>query len=837
MLQMYLTLASRYLMGRKLRTLLTTLAIVFGVTILFGMNAIMPAMGQALRQNMLAATGQVDLTITDATDGTFSENIVDKVRNVEGIAAATGLLRLNAQLPRGHVVALLNVTGVDAESVTETRVYRIEAGRFIEAGDKQAIVIAESLAQQAELQVGDSITLPASIGTMKFEIVGILQSSGLPGNEEVFIPLEDAQEMFNQGERINTIEAIYAAGAVNAEMEAAVREALGDQYKLGLIDTSRTLQQNLELGTVVLNLFGVVALMMGGFIIFITFRTILIERRRDIGMLRAIGASRRTIIGTILAESILQGTLGTLIGLVSGYGLALGFFTMMAPIYEQFLHLNTIQPVFTPQSYVMAIGMGIGITVVAGLLPAFSAAQITPLDALRPLVAEVYDKSAGRSAVVGLIMLVGSAFCLISNNFGLISLGFLLFILGLILIIPIIIKPLAALFGRLLALAFAREGQIAQGNMTRQPNRAAVTVTVMMIGLAMLVALIGMITSVEEGFMRFLDTSLGVDYVLMPQSMLLSAGNVGANPNLAENIERIEGVETVTTIRMSSSLVGENSIQVVGIEPETYSEIAGLEFAEGEPEAVFAYLNEGRAAVINGILASTGIEVGDVLTLKTPEGDQEYTVVGIGTDNLNAKLSTLYISQENLAADFHQTSDLLILVEPEANANRSAVGHEIDALIRDYPTFTLFSFQEFRATQEATFKQSIGMMWVLAMVLAIPSLIALMNTQAINVMERTREIGMIRAVGATKRQIRRIILAETLLLAATGTAFGILGGLWLSYVMIGGMNSAGFTLEFYFPWAGSLAALALGLLVGVVAAIIPANQAAKLEIVQALRYE
>src|SRR5688572_10234281 len=145
MLQMYLTLAVRYLLGRKLRTLLTTLAIIFGVTILFGMNAIMPAMSQALRQNMLAATGQVDLTITNVADGVFDESVVDEVRGVEGIAAATGLLRQNAQLPRGEAVTLLSVTGVDAESVTDTRVYRMVEGRFIEAGDVATIVIAESL--------------------------------------------------------------------------------------------------------------------------------------------------------------------------------------------------------------------------------------------------------------------------------------------------------------------------------------------------------------------------------------------------------------------------------------------------------------------------------------------------------------------------------------------------------------------------------------------------------------------------------------------------------------------------------------------------------------------
>lgn len=831
-------LASRYLTGRKLRTLLTTLAIIFGVMILFGMNALIPAAYQSLRQNMLAAAGQVDLAITSVTDGVFDADVTEDVRAVEGIAAATGLLRQNIQLPYRDSIIAVTVTGLDPETARSVRVYPLEEGRLLEPGDDRVMVVSTSFAELTELALGDTLTLPAASGTMDFEIVGIIASTGMPGAEEVYVPLESAQRLTSQPGLINTIEVLFAPGVDRESMDARVSEQLGDQYKLGQINAARSFETNLQVAEIVISLFGVVALIMGGFIILITFRTIVIERRRDIGMLRAIGASRGTVLGILLVESLLQGVLGTLIGLALGYGLATGLIALANPVFTEFLHIQPMEPQFSSGSAILAVSMGIGVTVLGALVPAISATRVAPLDALRPVLGEVYDRAAGKGAIIGAVLLIAGALGLLSGSFGLAALGFVLFLAGLVLILPVLIRPIASVFGALVALAFAREGQIAQGNMTRQPGRAAITATVMMIGLALLVALTGMVTSVEEGFMRFLDTSLGVDFVLMPQSIVLSAGNVGASPDLARQIGDLEGVDTVTSLRMGSSLVDETPVQVVGIDPATYGEIAGLEFSEGQPQEAFSSLDDGRMLVVNGMFAAQAdIEVGDVLTLKTPEGDQQYTVVGVGTDYLNAKVPTAYISQDNLAQDFHQTSDLLILVEPEPGADHGALRRDLTALLEDYPAFTLFSFQDLRASQQKIFRQTVGMLYVLGLVLAVPSLIALMNTQVINVMERTREIGMVRAVGATRRQIRRIILAETLLLASTGTAFGILAGLWLSYVIVGALSLAGMEMPFYFPWAGALAALAAGILFGVIAALIPARQAARIPIVQALRYE
>jgi putative ABC transport system permease protein len=216
---------------------------------------------------------------------------------------------------------------------------------------------------------------------------------------------------------------------------------------------------------------------------------------------------------------------------------------------------------------------------------------------------------------------------------------------------------------------------------------------------------------------------------------------------------------------------------------------------------------------------------------------REYRVVGIGGDLLNAKLSTGYISQDNLALDFNETADLLIMANRVEGTGAAEVKAAIKRVVYDYPAFTLFSTEDFRENLLETYKGVFASYYVLMLVLAIPSLVALVNTLSINVLERTREIGMLRAVGATRSQVRRMIIAESLLLSMVGIAFGILSGIWLGYIIVAAMGTSGFEMPYFFPYGGILIAVAVGLLIGVVAALIPARHAAWLNIVSALQYE
>ncbi len=839
-------LAYRYLTGRKQRMVLTTLAVVFGVAVLFGMNAMLPGIITAFRHSMITAAGKVDLSISSKSNGPFNQSVMDTIQNAEGISVSTGILQRNVQIPEslGGTTdpitrsASITLNGLDVETARLVRRYQLSEGRFLEPGDTDQAVISYSLAQKMGKKVGDTLTIPSSQGKVDLIVVGILTQFESTTVDEVDVTLPTAQKILGLEGQITVIDMLLDGRVDKATVEKNLLQILGDGFKTGQVELGNELSATLKIGERTMWLFGIMALAMAGFIIYNTFRTVVAERRRDLGVLRAIGASRKTVMGIILTESLLQGIIGTFLGLIMGYAIAYGILQNLGPMIEVFMRAQVGPPEITNTNLVASILLGIGFTVGSSYLPSRTAMKITPMEALRPVTLVVERRRRVLRAVLGTVLIAFAIIGLLTNEIWVATFSTLIFLVGLVLITPMLVKPIAHTFGRLLAVIYAREGTLAQGNLSRQPGRAAVTASAMMIGLAVTIAMIGLVTSVFDGFIRYLDRSLGSDYLLMPSSLVLGGGNLGAAPEFAQRLESLEGISGVTTLRLASTQTKGAALQVIGIDPQKYPEISGLEFSQGDPQQSFSALGSGRSIIVNGIFAtSSAVKVGDTLLLETPEGEKEYQVVGVAMDYLNAKIATGYISQAFLEKDFHITTDVLIMANRKEGADQTTVDAEIKAAAKDYPAFTLFDAEAFKNSQMEVFQSSMSMMNALVFMLAIPGLIAMANTLGISIIERTREIGMLRAVGSTQKQVKRMVFAESLLLSALGTSLGILVGIFLSYYLLKALNYAGFTLNFYFPALGILVAIAVGLLFGILAAMVPARQAARTVIVEALRYE
>jgi len=849
---LHLRLALRYLAGRRQRTILTTLAIVLGVMIIFGFGGLLPVFENSFRQNLAASAGHVDLTVTSEARGVFEASTVDRTRSVPGVASVTGALVRAVVLPAaeapettdGKPVNTLLVSGVDPATGVMVRTLLVTSGRGLAPDDGNVVLISEALSARTGLGLGATLRLPSASGATSFEVVGLVATPPLPGVEPIYVPLTTAQELFNLPGQVNTIEAIFASGANAAEVSQAVLAELGPGYKLGGNEVGAEFMNAMKMGKIAFNFIGALALIMGGFVIFNTFRTVVYERRRDIGMLRSIGASRRAILGLVFAESLLQGIIGTALGLVAGFLMAAGLLAALGPLAERFWHFPLGGPIFSPGTYTAAIVLGLGVTIVGGIGPALAASRVTPLEALRPSVGHVTWKATRLRLAAGVGLLILALTGLVSGRLGLSSLGAVLFLVALAVIGPVLVQPISSVFGRVLSLFFAREGRVAQGNLVRHPGRAAITVSTVMISLAILVAFAGMGASLISGVVSFMDRSLGqADYLLMPESLVLGGGNVGAGPGLVQAVRDLPGVTEATTLRLATARTapGEGvaaDLQVVGIDPVAYPRLSGLTFSSGDPAEAFAALGAGRAVILNSMFAlQTGIKAGQDLTLLTPDGPRTYRVAGVGSDFLNAKFSTAYISQANLERDFRETSDLLVMIRRAPDADTTALRAGLEGAVSGYPAFSVFAVTEWRDSMLAYMSGAMSFIYVLMIVLAVPSLLALVNTLGINVLERTRELGVLRAVGATRRQVRRIIVAESLLLSCAGAVFGILGGVWLGYVMVGGMSAAGWPVPYFFPYLGILLAVVAALLIGVVGALVPARQAARLNVVEALQYE
>lgn len=842
------TLAARYLWGRKLRTFLTTLSIIFGVLVIFGMNILLPTMLVAFQSGLLNASGQVDVLITHKSGETFAPRVMNRVESIPGVRAVAGSLERPINIPanyyRAGTVVAVSLIGIEPKAAQAVREYTLKQGRFLQNTDTNAAVITTGLAETLKLGVGDELALPTVRGVVKFKIVGLRAAQTLPGNEPVWVTLGEAQKVLNLPGRINTIEVkLDVASTIPREaISNAIADTLGNEYQLGGLANGSELLASLQTSQQAFNLLGFLALFMGGFIIFNTFRTIVAERRHDIGMLRAIGANRRTIIGLFLVEGLLQGIVGTALGMGFGYLMGVGIVSALAAVLRDYLHVEMGAPVVEPWLVGVTVALGVGVTLVSGLVPAWSASRVSPLEALRPgAVLVERRKRINKFTAAGILLIVIAALGLFTHNIGLVAAGGFCFLIGLVLLAPALVKPIANVFGAMIGFIFAREGTatLAQGNLARQPSRAAITASATMIGLAILVASVGLVTSLTGGLYSILEKSLGSDYLLIPPSIGVWSSDVGADENLASRLRSVYGVGAVSTLRFASTTLDTHQINLLGIDPVAFPQVSGLNFSEGDPRSAYIQLANGRGLIVNGITAAQlKLHPGDNVKLTSPEGEQTYRIIAVASDLLNTKILTAYTAQANLKRDFHKTEDVFLQIDLAPGADAAQAEARIREITARYPQFKLLSGKAYLDETKTLYNAVFSMMFVLLGILALPSLIAILNTLAIGVIERTREIGMLRAIGATRRQVRRTILAEALLLAAIGTAFGLLGGLYLGYVLVLGIGASGIIpVEYSFSLTGALVAVAVGLIFGVVAALIPARQAARMDIIHALRYE
>ncbi len=833
------TLASRYLWGRKLRTLLTTLAVVFGVSVIFGLGTLLPTMTEAFTKMFFASAGQVDLSVSSASGATFEASVVDELERIEGVSAATPVLRRPVAMPRTAAVGTIQVVGVDPRSAVRVRHFPVLDGRMLSSGDRGSVALGKSLAEETGSRVGGFFEIPSARGIQRMRVVGILDTVAAAGTQEAFVTLPDAQQMFAEGSHVSEIEALFENGVDREVVEARVRRALGPDYRVGGIESGSQLLSSLEVSEFIFNMFGVFSLAMGGFIILNTFRTVVAERRRDIGMLRAVGASRRTILSIFLVESLLQGFLGTAAGLLVGAGLAYGLIAGINIMWSRIVGISVDAPAFTLSSLLTAIVLGVGVTVLGALSPALAASRITPLEALRPQIGEVEDRQRGKRAWIGLGVLVASGLAMLMGDAGLVGAGSVGVLVGLVLVAPELVAPISNAFSVVIDLVFRTEGEIARSNMQRQPSRAATTAAAVMISLSIIIALLGVMASLTTGFLNYVDKSVaGADFVLFPTNLLLAGGNVGASNELVSDIRATAGVDAMATLRITSGMVDDVTAQVIGIDPVDYPKVATFEFSAGGQPRDVARLADGRGLIANGIFAAqNGLTVGQTVRVTTLNGEKPYEIVAIGSDYLNAKLATVYISQERMKEDFGTENNAAVLVGLGEGADPLVTGRALERLVAAYPQLTLYDTTSFRDEQAATLGQSMVGMYGLVVVLAIPTLLALLNNLAMSVISRTREIGMLRAVGSTRGQIRRMVTAEALFLASIGVTFGVVSGVALGYAMVLAMNNVGFSMPYSFPVGAIIAGVLVGFGFSVVAAIVPSRSASKLDIVSALHYE
>lgn len=858
-----LFLALRNMRMRWVRSLLTMMGIVVGVAAMVSVSATNASTLNSINQFFDEASGQSDLLVEGvvASEG-FDESavgIVGRLPEVVAVAPAgrgvTVLATDDWQIQfsaGGAPVPGSNfwLMGIDPESDPLVHDYTLVSGRLLEPNETAYnVVLVEDYALEKELELGDDLEIvlpPAGIGRLR--VVGIIAKEGIGVTNEGAIgltPLTVSQDLFNLAGQITQLEIMVqtdVAGNPEAledlrlRMEAQLGDKVDVKYPATRGQSVVATLRNYQLG---LSFFSVVSLFVGSFLIYNAFAMTVVERLREIGMLRAVGATRLQVMSMVLVEAIILGVLGSLAGVGVGLLLARGLIVFMGEFTGQGIDVVSA----TPESLVQAVVIGLVVTLVAALIPAGQAARISPLQALR--VKGSVDEGRwleiglkfGPLTVLATVLILYRVPLRTEVAFAIGSNGIFLLLLGATLCIPIFTGVLEAMTRPVILLIFGNEGRLGSSNINRARGRTTLTVAALMVGISMVIGINGLTSSFEADIQQWVDQAVGGDlYVRSPVSM---------RPDLEARLSALPEVVAVSKVHyVATRLVPEEAEDefavFTAIDPVTYLSVTGLRIEEGPDEAeLMRELAEGKALLISADIATRlNLGVDDWLTLETKRGQQAFRIAAVIIDFSGGDVPFVTGSWGDLRRYFGLNEVSRFTVVLSSPSLLEPVTAQIENELGRGQNLSVESRADFQSQIDNLSGQAFALFDVLGLIGLVVAALGVINTMLMNVLERTREIGGLRSLGMTRGQVRRMILAEATAIGVIGAVFGVLFGAVLTDVFILGLRAVGgFVLQKQTPYGAMAVSAFLAVFVALVASLYPAIRAGQVNIVGAIKNE
>jgi putative ABC transport system permease protein len=781
------------LAARPLRTLLSALAIVVGVAFVCAALTFTGALRTASDSLSSAAYDGTDAVVTAETtfqpsqEGwaetpTIQASALDEVRADAGVELAAGDVSDTAQIvgrdgkPVGDGPYF--GTGFDARTPGTERLtpFRLADGRW--ATGPGEVVIDQASSEGEEYAIGDRVEIATRGEARRFEVVGIATFAdvkSLGAATFAVFDLAQAQTLFGKAGRYDRL--LVAGSLDEAPAGTQVRSAAADdRFDL------EGLKSIVGILRTVLLAFAGVALLVGAFTIFNALSIAVAQRTRELGLLRMVGAGRGQVRRMVLVEALAIGLGASLIGLGAGLLPAAG----LAGLFESMgLGLPIASMSLTSGTAIAALLVGVGVTVVAALMPARRATKVAPVAALR----EAADTGA-RMRLPGRVL-----------------------------------RAVTGLVGRPSARLGGSAGRLARSNAMRHPGRTAATASALLIGVALVTA----VTVVATGLK---DVSSGsLDRRVQATAVVASAdGWSPIDPAVERAAAGAPGVTAVTSLRMDGALAFGEEEGVNAVDPATVTGLFDYDLKAGD-EAAVAGLGRDGALVDDGWATEHGLKIGDAFTITSPQGTElSLTVRAIEESPVLDVLSLgpITISQDAFARAFEAERNRFTLVAGGDVA-------ELERAVAAFPEVAVSTKDEFIATQTEWIGQVLAILWVLLALAVIVSLFGIVNTLVLATFERRRELGTLRAMGMSRRQVRRMVRHESVITALMGALPGIAVGLGLAAAVVAALGEYG--LEFVVPTGALVAVAAIAVLAGMAAAVLPARRAARTDVLAALAYE
>lgn len=859
-----LSLALRNFSARKFRAFSTALAVFFGVAMVAGTLLINESVNRSFDNLFGEINEGIDVTVRDrmlvedpfdqGPASGFDAALLDQISEVEGVEQAEGTIadiRVSILGDDGERIGppsggpphiALGVTEFDdfaALTVIEGE----------EPGAADEVAIDKDSAETEGFEVGDTVTITGAAGASEYSVVGITQfGSGDTslGASLAQFTLEEAQRLTGKEGRFDEIDIAAAEGTTPEELAPRIAKAVGQKFDVQTgeetadADTS-DITDDFSFLTTALLVFAGIAVFVGGFLIFNTFSITVAQRTREFAMLRLLGASSRQVLAAVMAEAALIGLLASIMGIAGGFGFvelvklmfkAIGF---ELPVTS--LRLETV-------SVLVPLLVGMIATILSAMIPAVRATRVAPLEALRESGGST-ESAARTSRRRGIIASALIVLALVLLGFGLFSDqdegaalsqmggGLVLLFIGIAMLGGRFVPPIASAIGAPIERLRGVTGMLARENAQREPSRTATTAAALMIGVALVVFVGVFSASLKASINDSIDDQLAGDLAILNKD--------GFSPipdRIADELAAVEGIGVVApTVALPVAVrgVGDGEL-ITGLEPESAGQVFNFEWVEGSDETL-AGLAPDEAIVEVAWAEENGFEVGDSLAITGSAGDKlEVTVVGSLDDSAGIVVQSLAIprqtAREELGARFDATVLLTYAEGADTGGTRAAVD---DFLEERFPDTETRDQAEIKKDQADQLNQLVALIYVLLGLSVIVSIFGVVNTLALTILERTRELGMLRAIGTSRRQVRRMVRYESVINALLGTIVGTVVGLLLAIAAVQALKDEGLILSV--PVTLPFVVLIAAIVLGIVAAIRPARRASRLDVIESLQYE
>ena len=849
-----LKVALKGLAGRKLRALLTSLAIVLGVAMISGTYVLTDTINAGFTQVFTTVYKSTDAVITGKSaigndnNGnnapSFSASLLDKVRALPGVAEAYGGIADQAQLV-GHDGKVITAGGAPGLAFSVNPQDRrmnplvLTDGRFPTAANE--IAIDSHTASTKHFQVGDTIDVIARGPEQSFKIVGIDQLGGVSsigGATIAVFSLPTAEKLFDKHGLLDSISIASKPNVPRAQLLSEIQQVLppATQVRSGEQQAKQSEKDTSSFTKIFqyfLLAFAGIALFVGTFVIANTLSITIAQRAREFGTLRTIGASRRQILVSVLIEGAAIGILASLIGLGLGVGLAKG----LDSLFKSFgIDLPQAGLVFATRTVVVSLIVGTVVTLLASLMPAIRATRVEPIAAVRegvlpPSRLQRFGLPVALGVLgVALALLLFGAFDSNASTVQrllAIGVGVLAAFLGVALIASKFVPPLVRVLGKPGASVGGTAGTLARDNAMRNPARTASTAAALMIGLALVTVVAVLAAGLKARFESAVNELFHADYALTSENGFTPTGVA------AEDAGRsVPGVSVVAGVRAGQGKAFGSRIGVTGV-TGSVSKVIAVKWEKGSP-AVPGRLGSDGAFVSKDYAKSKHLDIGSPIDLTVPTGQ----VLHLKLDGIFAPpkggspYGDVTIGTKLFDSVYQNPQDVFAFVNIAGGVNTANTAKLNDAL-RLFPDAKVSTESEFKKQQEQGINVLLNLLYVLLSLAIIVSLFGIVNTLVLTIFERTREIGMLRAVGMTRRQVRRMIRYEAVVTSLVGAALGIPLGIGLAALVGQAIDFFAFTI----PWGSIVVFVIASIIVGLLAAIFPARRASRLNVLNALQYE